>query len=109
MPSVGCISAVLKKRSEGQPASSHFVSFPLIDPLDSFYLLNPGGDLTDTQDKFESWFRDQNFEVTYYKSIYTSRNIIVMLCFQTSIIAYTSGESWIRTKCYRVDRSIKNT
>ncbi|XP_020873224.1 separase isoform X2 [Arabidopsis lyrata subsp. lyrata] len=62
MPSVGCISAVLKKRSEGEPARSHFVSFPLIDPLDSFYLLNPGGDLTDTQDKFESWFRDQNFE-----------------------------------------------
>ncbi|CAE6181743.1 unnamed protein product [Arabidopsis arenosa] len=62
MPSVGCISAVLKKRSEGEPARSHVVSFPLIDPLDSFYLLNPGGDLTDTQDKFESWFRDQNFE-----------------------------------------------
>lgn len=66
MPSVGCISAVLKKRSlQGEPARSHVASFPLIDPLDSFYLLNPGGDLTDTQVKFESWFRDQNFEVTY--------------------------------------------
>ncbi|KAL9818505.1 Separase [Arabidopsis thaliana] len=63
MPSVGCISAVLKKRSlQGEPAKSHVASFPLIDPLDSFYLLNPGGDLTDTQVTFESWFRDQNFE-----------------------------------------------
>ncbi|KAL1201644.1 Separase [Cardamine amara subsp. amara] len=63
MPSVGSISAVLKKRSlQGEPARSHAPSFPLIDPLDSFYLLNPGGDLTDTQVKFESWFRDQNFE-----------------------------------------------
>ncbi|EOA19088.1 hypothetical protein CARUB_v10007755mg [Capsella rubella] len=63
MPSVGCISAVLEKRSlQGEPERSHVASFPLIDPLDSFYLLNPGGDLTDTQDKFESWFRDQNFK-----------------------------------------------
>ncbi|XP_010448796.1 PREDICTED: separase isoform X2 [Camelina sativa] len=63
MPSVGCISAVLKKRSlQGEPARSHLDSFPLIDPLDSFYLLNPGGDLPETQDMFESWFRDQNFE-----------------------------------------------
>lgn len=63
MPSVGSISAVLKKRSlQGKTARS---SFPLIDPLDSFYLLNPGGDLSETQGEFENWFRDQNFEVTY--------------------------------------------
>jgi len=91
MPSVGCISAVLKKRSlQGEPAKSHVASFPLIDPLDSFYLLNPGGDLTDTQVTFESWFRDQNFEVTYSKSILIL-NLIVILYLQTSIIAYTSG------------------
>ncbi|CAH8360120.1 unnamed protein product [Eruca vesicaria subsp. sativa] len=63
MPSVGSISAVLKKRSlQGEPARSHTASFPLIDPLDSFYLLNPGGDLSETQSDFESWFRDKNFE-----------------------------------------------
>uniref|UniRef100_A0A1J3F8L7 separase n=1 Tax=Noccaea caerulescens TaxID=107243 RepID=A0A1J3F8L7_NOCCA len=63
MPSVGSISAVLKKRClQGEPARSHVSSFPLIDPLDSFYLLNPGGDLSDTQGEFESWFRDQNFK-----------------------------------------------
>lgn len=66
MPSVGSISAVLKKRClQGEPARSHVSSFPLIDPLDSFYLLNPGGDLSDTQGEFESWFRGQNFKVTY--------------------------------------------
>ncbi|KAG2240437.1 hypothetical protein Bca52824_090755 [Brassica carinata] len=60
MPSVGSISAVLKKRSlQGKTARA---SFPLIDPLDSYYLLNPGGDLSETQGDFESWFRDQNFE-----------------------------------------------
>ncbi|CAN6914161.1 unnamed protein product [Brassica oleracea] len=63
MPSVGSIFAVLKKRClQGEPAKSQAASFPLIDPLDSFYLLNPGGDLSETQVEFESWFRDQNFE-----------------------------------------------
>ncbi|KAL0738807.1 hypothetical protein Bca4012_015017 [Brassica carinata] len=63
MPSVGSIFAVLKKRClQGEPARSQAASFPLIDPLDSFYLLNPGGDLSETQVEFESWFRDQNFE-----------------------------------------------
>ncbi|RXH92366.1 hypothetical protein DVH24_033262, partial [Malus domestica] len=37
-------------------------SFPLIDPLDAFYLLNPGGDLGTTQIESEKWFRDQNLE-----------------------------------------------
>ncbi|CAH2078208.1 unnamed protein product [Thlaspi arvense] len=63
MPSVGSISAVLKKRClRGEASRSHVASFPLIDPLDSFYLLNPGGDLSGTQVEFESWFIDQNFE-----------------------------------------------
>ncbi|KAJ4870210.1 Separase [Raphanus sativus] len=63
MPSVGSIFAVLTKRClQGEPARSYAASFPLIDPLDSFYLLNPGGDLSETQVDFESWFRDQNFE-----------------------------------------------
>ncbi|KAF8045404.1 hypothetical protein N665_5007s0001 [Sinapis alba] len=60
MPCVGSISAVLKKRFlQGETARA---SLPLIDPLDSFYLLNPGGDLSETQGEFENWFRDQNFE-----------------------------------------------
>ena len=38
-------------------------AFPLIDPLDAFYLLNPSGDLSSSQAAFEKWFRDQNIEV----------------------------------------------
>ncbi|XP_059648132.1 separase [Cornus florida] len=63
MPSVGCISATLdrclhRKEQVGRNA----VVFPLIDPLDAFYLLNPSGDLSSTQVEFEKWFKDQNLE-----------------------------------------------
>ncbi|KAL1336318.1 hypothetical protein HN51_030706 [Arachis hypogaea] len=63
MPSVSSISAVLDisgihQEQEGR----NLVSFPSIDPLDAFYLLNPDGDLSRTQIEFENWFRDQNLE-----------------------------------------------
>ncbi|RDX78338.1 Separase, partial [Mucuna pruriens] len=58
MPSVSCISAVLHK----EPVGRNLVPFPLIDPLDAFYLLNPDGDLRGTQIEFENYFRDQNLE-----------------------------------------------
>ncbi|KAJ8572576.1 hypothetical protein K7X08_009087 [Anisodus acutangulus] len=38
-----------------QRVPSH--SIPLIDPLDSYYLLNPSGDLSSTQSEFENRFR----------------------------------------------------
>lgn len=64
MPSVGSISATLDKSHSLQERTGVDASaFPLIDPLDAFYLLNPGGDLIGTQDTFEKWFRDQNIEV----------------------------------------------
>lgn len=73
MPSVSSIRATLIKScqyqqqvqmggslmKEGVPSPS----IPLIDPLDSYYLLNPSGDLSSTQSEFENWFRDQDFEV----------------------------------------------
>ncbi|XP_010540470.1 PREDICTED: separase isoform X2 [Tarenaya hassleriana] len=63
MPCVGSISAVQKKRClQGESMTCHLAPIPLIDPLDAFYLLNPGGDLSDTQVEFESWFKDQNLE-----------------------------------------------
>ncbi|KAM1392417.1 hypothetical protein ACFX2I_019995 [Malus domestica] len=75
MPSIGSIFATLEKNyhqdkvasSTKKPGGlSHALcqkaSFPLIDPLDAFYLLNPGGDLGITQIEFEEWFRDQNLE-----------------------------------------------
>ncbi|CAJ1963611.1 unnamed protein product [Sphenostylis stenocarpa] len=64
MPSVSCISAVLHKDGDHkEPIGRNLVSFPLIDPLDAFYLVNPDGDLSGTQTEFENYFRDQNLEV----------------------------------------------
>ncbi|OMO79929.1 Peptidase C50, separase [Corchorus capsularis] len=63
MPSVGSICRTLERRWHFQEqVGRNPVAFPLIDPLDAFYLLNPSGDLSSTQDEFENWFRDQNFE-----------------------------------------------
>ncbi|KAG6652968.1 separase isoform X5 [Carya illinoinensis] len=63
MPSVGSISAALDRSHHHQEQVGKIVaSFPLIDPLDAFYLLNPSGDLSSTQVEFEKWFRDQNME-----------------------------------------------
>ncbi|KAK4846024.1 hypothetical protein QYF36_012189 [Acer negundo] len=61
MPSVGSISATLQHHNQEQ-IGGRLAPFPLIDPLDAFYLLNPGGDLIGTQVEFEDWFRDQNLE-----------------------------------------------
>ncbi|KAG4399168.1 hypothetical protein GLYMA_08G184200v4 [Glycine max] len=63
MPSVSCISAVLHKDSNHkEQVGRNLGPFPLIDPLDAFYLLNPDGDLGGTQIEFENYFRDQNLE-----------------------------------------------
>lgn len=60
MPSVWSILTRLDRRYHNQGQTR---TFPFIDPLDAFYLLNPGGDLSSTQIEFENWFRDQNFQV----------------------------------------------
>ncbi|KAL6517690.1 hypothetical protein OROMI_033391 [Orobanche minor] len=60
MPSISSIFATLDRCQE-QFATS-ISPFPLIDPLDSYYVLNPDGDLSRTQVTFESWFKDQNIE-----------------------------------------------
>ncbi|KAK7246827.1 hypothetical protein RIF29_41697 [Crotalaria pallida] len=63
MPSVSSISAFLDKGINHQDrVGKELVPFPSIDPLDAFYLLNPDGDLSDTQIAFENWFRDKNLE-----------------------------------------------
>ncbi|XAR49404.1 Separase [Bertholletia excelsa] len=62
MPSIGSIFAILEKCCTKEHIGKVPVSFPLIDPLDAFYLLNPGGDLSRTQVEFEEWFRDQNLK-----------------------------------------------
>uniref|UniRef100_A0A7N0RG04 separase n=1 Tax=Kalanchoe fedtschenkoi TaxID=63787 RepID=A0A7N0RG04_KALFE len=62
MPSVGSIAVTLDRRRIRQDQINTFAPFPSIDPQDAFYLLNPSGDLTSTQQEFEKWFRDQNLE-----------------------------------------------
>ncbi|XVE94021.1 hypothetical protein REPUB_Repub01dG0244400 [Reevesia pubescens] len=63
MPSVGSISMILERSWHYQEqVDRNAAAFPLIDPLDAFYLLNPSGDLSSTLAEFEKWFRDQNFE-----------------------------------------------
>ena len=54
MPSAWSISTRLDRSSHHNPS---------IDPLDAFYVLNPSGDLSSLQTKFEKWFNDQNLEV----------------------------------------------
>lgn len=64
MPSIGSIFATLDRCCQNQEQFETSIPvFPLIDPLDSYYLLNPDGDLSRTQVEFESWFKDQNIEV----------------------------------------------
>lgn len=64
MPSVGSIFATLERIHHHQEQLGRLLPiFPQIDPLDAFYLLNPSGDLNNTQVEFEGWFRDQNLEV----------------------------------------------
>ncbi|KAI3445664.1 hypothetical protein Pfo_002329 [Paulownia fortunei] len=63
MPSIGSIFATLDRCCQNQEQfETSNPTFPLIDPLDSYYLLNPDGDLSRTQVEFENWFKDQNIE-----------------------------------------------
>ncbi|KAK7839536.1 separase [Quercus suber] len=63
MPSVGSISETLDRSHHRQEQVGRIcATFPLIDPVDAFYLLNPSGDLSSTQVEFENWFRDHNLE-----------------------------------------------
>ncbi|KAG8368750.1 hypothetical protein BUALT_Bualt15G0078400 [Buddleja alternifolia] len=65
MPSVGSIFATLDRCCQNQDQfETTTPDFPVIDPLDSYYLLNPDGDLSRTQVEFEDWFKDQNIEGT---------------------------------------------
>ncbi|KAL6984316.1 separase [Sarracenia purpurea var. burkii] len=64
MSSIGSISTTLNKccRLQEQVVRNAAI-FPLIDPLETFYVLNPNGDLGSTQVEFEDYFREKKFEV----------------------------------------------
>ncbi|CAI9287139.1 unnamed protein product [Lactuca saligna] len=61
MPSVATISYTFDRSCQYQEKSA---VFPMIDPLDAYYLLNPGGDLPSTQAEFQHWLKDKNLEGT---------------------------------------------
>lgn len=61
MPSVGSISAVLKiNRYREDP--SHFL---VIDPRNSYYLLNADGNCESLQTELEGLFKTEKIKVTY--------------------------------------------
>ncbi|XP_074291735.1 separase-like [Silene latifolia] len=62
VPSVASIIVALQRRSALEKDGRLSARFPLIDPLDSFYFLNPSGDLSRTQAEFQDWFRSQNIQ-----------------------------------------------
>ncbi|KAL6984317.1 separase [Sarracenia purpurea var. burkii] len=60
MPSIASISTTLYKcRRLQEQVGRNAAIFPLIDPLDTFDVLNPKGDLRDTQVRFEDYFREK--------------------------------------------------
>ncbi|XP_078168632.1 separase isoform X1 [Carex rostrata] len=68
MPSMGSIFLTLdrnyqrhreKEREELLFSNSYF---PKVDPFDTYYLLNPSGDLKDTEDDLKLWLEGLNFE-----------------------------------------------
>lgn len=66
MPSVGSILVTINRSCHRQQhVGDVATAFPFIDPLDAFFLLNPGGDLRSTQMEFENWFRDHKLEASF--------------------------------------------
>ncbi|GJY14174.1 separase [Tanacetum coccineum] len=65
MPSIASISCTYDRccHIQEKVGKDSAVS-PMIDPLDAYYLLNPGGDLSETEAEFGAWFKDQNLEET---------------------------------------------
>lgn len=68
MPSVASISCTYERCCHFQEKiGKDPVVYPMIDPLDAYYLLNPGGDLSSTEAEFGNWFKDQNLEASVFK------------------------------------------
>jgi separase len=65
MPSMRSIFlALTRSTNHHKDASAMAPPFPVIDPFDAFYLLNPSGDLISTQDEFYQLFRNYEWKVT---------------------------------------------
>jgi separase len=66
MPSIGSILFSLTRNNDrckdGQVVHP---PFPMIDPFNTFYLLNPSGDLSSTQKEFDQLFRNYEWKVNH--------------------------------------------
>lgn len=99
MPSIGSISATLdRSRHLQEKVGPNSVLFPLIDPLDAYYLLNPSGDLSSTEIAFGRWFRDQNLEVYIILYSIVAYSIISCKCLLAQFVPYNTV--WMRTMPY---------
>lgn len=63
MPSVGSILMTLNARNCNKGMDIAGSIFPLVDTMNTYYLVNPSGDFAGTQVEFEEWFRCQKWEV----------------------------------------------
>ena len=55
---------------------------PVMDPYNAFYLLNPSGDLSNTQSAFEDWFKNQQgWQVRYVAAKFYCFQIFFILKF----------------------------
>ncbi|TVU28695.1 hypothetical protein EJB05_20225, partial [Eragrostis curvula] len=62
MPSVGSILFALTRSSDHYKDDVIGSPFPAIDPFNTFYLLNPSGDLSSTQKEFDQLFRNYEWK-----------------------------------------------
>ncbi|CAM0943846.1 unnamed protein product [Alopecurus aequalis] len=63
MPSMRSIFVALtRSTNHHKEASATAPPFPVIDPFDAFYLLNPSGDLISTQEEFDQLFRNYEWK-----------------------------------------------
>jgi hypothetical protein len=70
MPSMGNIFLALTRCNNHYEEGNHMAPhFPAIDPSNTFYLLNPSGDLTSTQKEFEQFFRNYKWKVNEFSDI----------------------------------------
>ncbi|WVZ73465.1 hypothetical protein U9M48_021768, partial [Paspalum notatum var. saurae] len=65
MPSIASILLALSRSKDHCNDGSAIVPpFPVINPFNSFYLLNPSGDLSSTQEEFDQLFRNYEWKGT---------------------------------------------
>lgn len=77
MPSVGSILLGFNRNQHlHKERDAMGAYFPVVDPFNAYYLLNPSGDLSSTQVEFEKLFKDHNWEVNLL--LFCANNIIIV-------------------------------